>query len=772
MNMTITNAFLTYTALGYGPQRLLPIIPPNAEISERSSLHKRVGTEQDPRGKTPGVKNSAGLWHSYDWVPYEANDLDMPRWHRMGAGVGIKTGNGLIAIDADTTDADEARIIRDLCEQHLGRLPVRVGRYPKALYLCRVDGPYAYTRVDFGERRQNGSYEKRVEILSDRKQFVAHGVHPGTKQPYHWPRDIVPFDKLPVFTAAQIDGFMEALRLALPKSADKLMREGGDRDRPINQESLKGDPAVVAKAVKSIRNTSAEFGTREAYRDFGYAIKAALPDDEPLAFELFADWCDRWEDGQNDSDIVAADWRRMKPPYRRGAGWLYEMAERLAPGQFTAADAWFVELPDEAEEENPFRVAELNALKSEQAELNAAVAAIKATPYSHAEPSAIPPREWIYGTHYIRSFVSATVAPSGVGKSSLIIVEALAMASGKPLLGVQPKGQSRVWLWNGEDPIDELNRRVAAAMQLHGLTREDIGDRLFIDSGRDMELILATEGRDGVKIAEPVERALLQQIDLNAFEVLQIDPFVSSHRVPENSNGSIDLVAKRWARIADVGRCAVELVHHVRKLNGNEVTVEDSRGAGSLIAAARPVRAIARMTKPEGVKLGLESVARRLFRFADGKNNLALPADDEAEWFELASQALGNGPGEGLDRIVGGDHVGVVRRFAMPERSAAIEEGGLGAVLERLRGGEWRRDVRAGDAWAGCAVAQALRLDAGDPGDVARIKAMLSEWIKDGTLKEVSRKDAARRIRTYVEVAREPVSADNVSEKNAPSIFD
>ena len=136
--MTITNAFLTYAALGYGPARLLPIIPPDATVSERSSLHKRVGTEQDPRGKTPGVKNRAGEWHSFDWVPYEADEHDLTRWHAMGAGVGIKTGNGLIAIDADTDDLAEAAIVRDVIEAGLGKLPIRVGRYPKALYLCRV----------------------------------------------------------------------------------------------------------------------------------------------------------------------------------------------------------------------------------------------------------------------------------------------------------------------------------------------------------------------------------------------------------------------------------------------------------------------------------------------------------------------------------------------------------------------------------------------------------------------------------------------------------
>ncbi|WP_254443799.1 AAA family ATPase [Ruegeria sp. HKCCA4008] len=49
------------------------------------------------------------------------------------------------------------------------------------------------------------------------------------------------------------------------------------------------------------------------------------------------------------------------------------------------------------------------------------------------DPSAIPPRPWLYGQHLIRKQVSVTVAPGGVGKSSLTICEGLAMASGRDL---------------------------------------------------------------------------------------------------------------------------------------------------------------------------------------------------------------------------------------------------------------------------------------------------------------------------------------------------
>src|SRR3954454_12729658 len=58
----------------------------------------------------------------------------------------------------------------------------------------------------------------------------------------------------------------------------------------------------------------------------------------------------------------------------------------------------------------------------------------KATAWPWIDPAKIPPREWLYGTHVIRRFVSVLIAPGGSGKSSLTIVEILEMVTGKALL--------------------------------------------------------------------------------------------------------------------------------------------------------------------------------------------------------------------------------------------------------------------------------------------------------------------------------------------------
>jgi RecA-family ATPase len=221
------------------------------------------------------------------------------------------------------------------------------------------------------------------------------------------------------------------------------------------------------------------------------------------------------------------------------------------------------------------------------------ISSISATPYAWRSPESLPLRDWLYGHLLVRKFLSATVAPGGVGKSALVTAETLAMVSGKPLLGVPVSQARRVWLWNLEDPQEETARRIQAAALHYRLSADNIGDRLFVDSGRDQRLVVATATRNGAAIVRPVIDGLIAEINRRKVDVIVIDPFVSCHEASENDNGAMDMIAKEWARVADIGNCAVHLIHHTRKLGSTEteVTVESSRGAKALTDACRSVRA-------------------------------------------------------------------------------------------------------------------------------------------------------------------------------------
>jgi hypothetical protein len=109
-------------------------------------------------------------------------------------------------------------------------------------------------------------------------------------------------------------------------------------------------------------------------------------------------------------------------------------------------------------------------------------------PFVPFDPAALPPRQWLYGRHYLRRTVSATTAPGGFGKSSLDMVEAIAMATCRNLLGEQPSERLRVWLHNGEDNLDEMMRRVAAICQHYSIEQSELVGWFFMTSGNEVPL--------------------------------------------------------------------------------------------------------------------------------------------------------------------------------------------------------------------------------------------------------------------------------------------
>lgn len=359
------------------------------------------------------------------------------------------------------------------------------------------------------------------------------------------------------------------------------------------------------------------------------------------------------------------------------------------------------------------------------------------TEFVWRDPLNIPPRPWLYGRHLIRKQVSVTVAPGGVGKSSLTICEALSMASGRELLGDWTAKGLKVWLYNLEDPRDEMDRRIIAAMQHHQVSPDEIAGQLYVDTGRERTLSTAIQTREGVQIIKPELDALADEIEARQIDVLVIDPFVSSHQASENDNGAIDLVAKEWARLADRCNCAIELVHHTRKTNGEEATTESGRGASALLAAARSGRVLNKMSDAMKAEAGVQGDPATYFAITRDKANLA-PVGDRA-WRRMASVHLANG-----------DSVGVAEVWHWPDTFEGLSADDLLSVQRALGGKGRRYSDQAGEDWAGITVAEVLGLDA--IADRKRIKKMIEAWLKSGALKKVKVLDAKRTERPCLEV--------------------
>lgn len=369
---------------------------------------------------------------------------------------------------------------------------------------------------------------------------------------------------------------------------------------------------------------------------------------------------------------------------------------------------------------------------------------IHATPFTWIDPATLPRREFAYGTHYIRKYVSVTVSPGGLGKTSNSIAEALSMVSGKALLGIKPPNRMRVWLFNSEDPRDEMERRIMAAWIHYKLKQDDL-DGLYVDTGREQELIVAVEDkRAGVRYMVPVIEAVIANIRRHAIDVMIVDPFVSTHGVNENDNGAIDKVAKLWAHIADETNCAIDIVHHLRKVADREATVEDARGAVALIGAARSVRVLNRMTEEQAATAGVAPDDRTsIFNIHQGKANLTKMSSAQ-DWRRLVSVPLGNG--RGLTKPQ--DHAGVVSEWKWPtaeEAAAEITQEQVANICSVLAGGAYKASQNVKSMWAGEAVAYVLGLDIEEKSARSRCAALLKAWIADGTLAIVEERDPSSR---------------------------
>lgn len=478
------------------------------------------------------------------------------------------------------------------------------------------------------------------------------------------------------------------------------------------------------------------------------------PTADDLWQDAFARFCEeadntdtRWTSPAGQKELkarVANTLRRLRLGRMARVG-LYSIDTGVGEEEAKVAQAAF-------EAHRPQDEAAAEAEEEATAKEEAQAGLLNATPYRWIDPSKIPPRDLLYGKHFFRKFLSVTVSPGGLGKSSNAIVECLSMVTGRTLIGELPKGELRAWYWNGEDPEEELQRRIQAACIRFEITEADLGGRLFVDSGRDTEITIAREGTVGFQIAVPIVDALIATIKDRDIDVMVVDPFVASHAVSENDNTKIEAVVRQWMRVAELGGCSIELVHHVRKPSGGgsqETTVDDARGAGALLAKARSARVLNAMSTAEADEAGIDRKERwRFFRVENGKANL-MPRGADAQWRQMVGVPLGN-------RIdAREDEVGVATEWIRPSVFVGMKEHHLPAIRSAVEAGDWRLDVQCSN-WVGVAVAGALGVDSNDPREKARIKSMVATWIKNDVLRVVNMLDPNRKMKPFVIVGKDP----------------
>lgn len=259
----------------------------------------------------------------------------------------------------------------------------------------------------------------------------------------------------------------------------------------------------------------------------------------------------------------------------------------------------------------------------------------------------IQPRRFLYGHRIMSGYVTMVAAPGGVGKSMIMVVDGLSMASGRQLLYDKPVRQLRVAYLCNEDDLDELRRRVVAAKAYHEITDAELGTFDLI-SGYGAPRRLYVEG----ETPDQYEDRLAQWVARFAgYDVLMLDPLISLHQgVEENSNEGMELVSTALRALAHRACLGLMVAAHTRKGSGDSEShagqIDSMRGASAVKDAARISRTIARMSKKssDDLKLDWQAVGRHMVRMDSGKLNFSAP-DAQASWMMFHEVDLHNGDG-------------------------------------------------------------------------------------------------------------------------------
>ena len=357
-------------------------------------------------------------------------------------------------------------------------------------------------------------------------------------------------------------------------------------------------------------------------------------------------------------------------------------------------------------------------------------ASITATPFECRPAAEISRRAWLFGTHYIRGFCSATLARPGLGKTALAHTECITLSAAAPVFGPALEQPLSVW-YIGEDPPEEIERRLVAACQHYRISPHDLGQRLHADSTLKMPpLKLAEQAAKGVTVNRHVFDQLAAEIDRRKIDVLMLDPLIKFHGVPESDNSAMEVVMRTLSELASRASVAIDVSHHIRKQPPGvsaPATVDDGRGASAIIGAIRAARLLNPMPKA-GIA---EGDRWRYLRLDRAKSNMAPP--EAARWLAHASEILPCG-----------ESVGVIEAWKFPDAFAGVTGADVSTIRELARTGAHRSDERAAE-WFGKAVAGHLHLDISSKLDRAKIKVLLKTWFKNKVLDIETRHDPKQR---------------------------
>jgi hypothetical protein len=472
-----------------------------------------------------------------------ASEAEITGWasrYRKLTNTGILTKNTASA-DVDIPLQDVADAVEDVMRDWFdGRGPLlcRFGNAPKRALLFRVSAPFPKLVAKFVA--PNGSKHK-IEVLCDGQQLVVDGIHPDTGRPYRWARNqsplTTPRSELPEIDeqeARELLAYITQMlkeRFGFELDTDTNSGEGGIAiaantvaadpiealaalspadGASINETYCRVIPELLQRGehpddvLKQVVDAAMAAAEREGlawnraeevkrvvatilsqYRNMSILLRDYDPATGAIPSCLPGEFHQAW------LRVLAAGGRPMMHFNR--AGFCIKSAQRLVstkPNTDADTDSEPDATTEAASEAAPSDAEHISSKNDAGKKQPQARGPIRAIPFVAFDEAALPPREWLYASHYQRGQVTATIGPGGAGKSSEDLVEGLAMATARPLLGEQPTVRCRVWIHNGDDDKPEMDRRIAAVCRRYAIPMSALEGWLFVTTKSDTDIKL------------------------------------------------------------------------------------------------------------------------------------------------------------------------------------------------------------------------------------------------------------------------------------------
>ena len=269
-------------------------------------------TSPDPNDAQAGKKPAIG-----DWANSVARTSgEIAAWeHRYpyAGNTGLVCGR-LVAVDIDVDDENAVERIQEAVFDSIGLdAPVRIGRAPRALILCRTKAPIK-KRASKEFVLPNGLVAK-VEILGKGQQCVVDGIHPKTNSAYLWkgrsPMTMA-FSDLPEVDEGQLSAVIarseDILRDIGAQPRDAIVKQEAVGKERARRSSGPIDLALVSEALEFIPNEDADY---EFWLRIGFALHHGLSEQ---GFKLWNGWSKKSK--KHDERFTLKTWSYFK----RGGG--------------------------------------------------------------------------------------------------------------------------------------------------------------------------------------------------------------------------------------------------------------------------------------------------------------------------------------------------------------------------------------------------------------------------------------------------------------------